>query len=779
MATAIGGRDAVDIGRGLAATLYTDGSGVIWRIDSGQPVAQLTPGTEAADLGDGRALTMRPGGGLSVWDIQSGQGQLDLPGVNAGTSTHDVAGASGSAGSAAPPKTPPTSAAAGLVGSLDFGKSSLNIRPEYAKPLGDSKLAPGYIKGSGTYNQWKLDQPGLFNAAGTLNMQYGSGSIGDPTNGTERQTDAKWTGRLGARDQRAGGGGGATGGEGGGGMGGGAGSAFIVPSGQNLEGEWAPLGNMIGRTDTETGISTSAANAPPELYDLLYKAIKQGIVQPQALGWQFLQETKGVTPQSLGVTAAPGAGTPAAPGASTIPEGGSFGGPLAGAYAPMQGGLPGGAGLEWWSLYYEHAQDAANEAVKQAELSGQFNGMDTLAKQQLSAQIAQNAANNELQRRLADETIRKADLDEAYRRDQLAQQIKTTGTQLQQAQQALDDAKAAGDANRVQQAEQFLQTLQLQRDAQLQSAQQFGATFAENQRQFNVTQGETTRQNDLNESFRRDQLAEQIRTTATQLQQAQQSLDDARANNDANRVQQMTQFIQTLQQQQAEQMQQAQQFGQTFAEQQRQYNATQAQQQSQFNTTASGYMQGADGTQTPTMAREQMLYQQQQDAYARAANPARSFENELARGATGQNGPVAAAAGLVAGGGPVATGNGATGAGAAPAAAGAAGTPAAGGDYANAPVRTPAVVNAFRQGAAVPTAGNFGVDSTTGPASQAALGEGDFRMQNQGATNRLNPIQKLIVGSYGTAGGVDQSMQDWWKAKGTPKQNGVAGSYAL
>jgi hypothetical protein len=236
----------------------------------------------------------------------------------------------------------------------NWGKDPVAIRPEYVSQLGNTALLPGYLQGSGEYNQFRLDQPGLIGDVMGVptNLRYGLGGTGDPTTGREPQTDARWTGRLGADwmnkpavslggTPASGGTSGIVpvsqggpyvnynlfpgGGTGGGGTGGGADSAFSWQG--NLQGEYAPLATLFGRSDTETGISTPAQNAPDQWYQLLYKAIRNGTVQVNPLGWQFLQQTKGVTPNQIGGAALtgsnPGAGASAA-GAGTGFAEGSF-----------------------------------------------------------------------------------------------------------------------------------------------------------------------------------------------------------------------------------------------------------------------------------------------------------------------------------------------------------------------------------------------------------------------------------------------------------------------
>ena len=74
-------------------------------------------------------------------------------------------------------------------------------------------------------------------------------------------------------------------------------------------------------------------------------------------------------------------------------------------------------------------------------------------------------------------------------------------------------------------------------------------------------------------------------------------------------------------------------------------------------------------------------------------------------------------------------------------------------------MRVPAAVEAFRSGAYVPTAGQFGVSSTTRSPSDAPLTEQNFQRQNLLANQNLSPVEKLMVQSFGNAGGVTNDQQ--------------------
>jgi hypothetical protein len=173
-------------------------------------------------------------------------------------------------------------------------------------PALQQQYAPGYIPGSGTYNQWNLasnvwaaqNYAPLFNAQGQ-NMAYGSGGPGDPTDGSGPQTDQQWVqgGRL-----------------------------FNYP-GANLQGQWAPLASNYLRSDTPSGVGT--ARSPDYMNNLLLQAVNQGILTPTARGWSYIQQVLGKTPQQIGGAA------PAAAAAQAQANGGAGGTGGAGGQGPM------------------------------------------------------------------------------------------------------------------------------------------------------------------------------------------------------------------------------------------------------------------------------------------------------------------------------------------------------------------------------------------------------------------------------------------------------------
>lgn len=91
---------------------------------------------------------------------------------------------------------------------------------------------------------------------------------------------------------------------------------------------------------------------------------------------------------------------------------------------PMIDGMPEGLTPEYWSVVIQKAQQAAQERIAIMNATGYFEGKSTLDRERIEADIANEIAKTEISRRLADNTIRSTDLDEAYRRDEMAQNMR-------------------------------------------------------------------------------------------------------------------------------------------------------------------------------------------------------------------------------------------------------------------------------------------------------------------------------------------------------------------
>jgi hypothetical protein len=484
------GRDAQ--GRWLIGTRYSDGSYVVWDANTEQEVAYINPGRpDPADLGGGRAAVINPDGSLTAFDIANPPPQLQgappaagpaAPGapVNPRAPTGPVGtGRPGEDfnygptrpgtgrypgampgqtvpgrptdvpfGSTVAPSTwnaaDPTQgrgAGWGTIGAgtegqpygwgvPGFNQAPIKINEADLPYLFDPKLAPGYIPGSGTYNQFALntqDQTprfpgapqGLFQKIGNevVNSRYGLGGTGDPTTGAEVQTPQRWiTGKATdgtqalqgdarwRREHGLGGGGGgfdpalaaaappyayAPTGGGGGGMGGGFfGSTVTSNWGQTPETAGKDyLATLFLRSDTPTGIGTPAWSAPPAMWQGLLDEIRAGrifVQDPQA--WQMIQEKTGLTQQQIGGAALGGRNVQpgGAPGTGSSTEDAIANKNAADAadraayWAYQQALLRQGD----TRIALEEARDAWSKAYQTAGLTGQFGGADTQSMQQ-------------------------------------------------------------------------------------------------------------------------------------------------------------------------------------------------------------------------------------------------------------------------------------------------------------------------------------------------------------------------------------------------------------
>jgi len=229
---------------------------------------------------------MGPGGQFSVYDIGGQANPYGYSGLNlaapigAGGTTGGTAGGApttltGTRPAGYSPMTP-----SGYTGFTNWGMNALNIRPEYIPYLNNPAVAPGYLPSSGTYNQYPLNQPGLFGMVAGVpsNLRYGLGGTGDPTTGREVQTpeqivngpklfNSTRTSNWGQGDQA------------------GTGLDYIA--------------TLFLRSDTPSGINTAAWSAPDQFWAGLAQQIAAGTIQPTAAGWNVLAQ-KNYTPQKIG-----------------------------------------------------------------------------------------------------------------------------------------------------------------------------------------------------------------------------------------------------------------------------------------------------------------------------------------------------------------------------------------------------------------------------------------------------------------------------------------------
>lgn len=255
-ATAVKGYDALDLGRGddgiwRIGTRYSDGSYVIWNAEgNNEELAYIGPGEgleKPVDIGGGRAVVVNPDTSLTAFPIANpppqfrgtapagAPGAPAAPGSRVGMPGDDTGSRVGAGrypatgaqrvpgrptdipyGSTVAPSTwnPADktqgrgegwgSIGAGTAGQQygygvpGFGKAPIKIN-EYDLPyLFNDKpgMAPGYIPGSGTYNQYDLSKGGLFGPIGpkgeVYNTRFGLGGTGDPTTGGEIQTPQRY-----------------------------------------------------------------------------------------------------------------------------------------------------------------------------------------------------------------------------------------------------------------------------------------------------------------------------------------------------------------------------------------------------------------------------------------------------------------------------------------------------------------------------------------------------------------------------------------------------------
>ena len=182
------GEPGGDRGRGEAATLGPDGSLLVFDIANPPPEVAGTIPSDAPPgavpepprppgFPTGPVGTRKPGEDFNYGLTRPGAGRYptgcpgqrtpgrptDIPfGSTVAPSTWNAADASqgrsegwGSIGAG----TAGVDYGWGVPG---FGKDPIKIREDYLDNLFDPKQAPGYIPGSGTYNQFRLDQGGLF-----------------------------------------------------------------------------------------------------------------------------------------------------------------------------------------------------------------------------------------------------------------------------------------------------------------------------------------------------------------------------------------------------------------------------------------------------------------------------------------------------------------------------------------------------------------------------------------------------------------------------------------
>jgi hypothetical protein len=200
-----------------------------------------------------------------------------------------------------------------------------------------------------------------------------------------------------------------------------AGSTFTNPTTGGLSGLGgigtpSTVGEQIPEWDFPQG-----ENAVPELVRTWFLRGDNG---PSRLN-EFLQQAPAEAIDKFRSAINSGLMRPKNEAASNISRG--YGGLRAGdqtLLGPLIDGMPEGLTPEYWAVVINKAQQAANEQIALMDRTGYFAGMPTMQRQEMEAQISDNIARTEIARRLADNTIRETDLNEAFRRDEMAQQMR-------------------------------------------------------------------------------------------------------------------------------------------------------------------------------------------------------------------------------------------------------------------------------------------------------------------------------------------------------------------
>jgi hypothetical protein len=238
-------------------------------------------------------------------------------------------------------------------------------------------------------------------------------------------------------------------------------------------------------------------------------------------------------------------------------------------------------------------KQAVDLALQRAQASGTFTdpvtqqSVQTLQAQQqgFSQQLASIQQNLAAQKQASDIASQSAGLTGQFNGQQTqaaiaqAASIQQANAAVTQHQQALDDARNANDANRIQQETDALRTAQLERDRLAEQQRSSQATLAEQTRASQA--GEAVTQAGVTGTFNGQQTQQAAKQAAdiqqaqqrlvqaeAQLQQGQQQIDEARRSGDLNRAAQLQTTQDTLKNArdlQASQLsQQNAQFQQTF-----------------------------------------------------------------------------------------------------------------------------------------------------------------------------------------------------------------------
>jgi len=527
---------------------------------------------------------------------------------------------------------------------------------------------------------------------------------------------------------------------------------FVGP-GVNLEGDWAVLGNLLLRSDTESSLNTSGI--PQEYAPLIARAIQLGVVRVTNRGWDFLKKVFNMTPASIGGVApnlaalvgvqpdGSGAGTadyggqvdantigygtqingggvtngnvtaPPAAGAGANPNG------VSGTYAegemtpfgPIKGGLPNGFDLEWNKLLDKIKSDAVNQAIEQAKLTGKFNGLDTLEAQKLAAEIKDAAEKNAINKINADANMKQAIADEAYKKAVAEYNL------LKLKQDAEVATGYVGDKATVEMQRLLAEQQQAAYARAANPAMAFENEYARGATGWNT--GNTAGMEGVPGMTAPGQSVAQF--GASGAWQAQPGIPQPGAQ---------TPPVQPYPATPAPTV--AQQYAQSASSQ-------------GVQTGPTAQAAPAPSAQTQTGASNNIFAQQSEAQPSVQPTAAATQTAQTADTSTGT-------------------------------ATGSASTPPSSGVS----IRTPAAVEAFKAGTGVSSSGNYG--ATTGSvqdANVAPISSSQVRLQNLKQTRKLSPVARAVVGSFAGAGGVDKDTFKMYSERAAPGAKVTTGGYSL
>ena len=94
-------------------------------------------------------------------------------------------------------------------------------------------------------------------------------------------------------------------------------------------------------------------------------------------------------------------------------------------------------------------------------------------------------------------------------------------------------------------------------------------------------------------------------------------------------------------------------------------------------------------------------------------------------------------------------------------------------------VRTPGVIEGFKQGQGIGSTGHYGYASQLQAAGRAVIDPAQVRMQNLKATRKMSPVARGVVQSFAAAGGTDKDTFDFYADKKGPGSSTAGTSYSM